>query len=86
MQRMIFSVFDSKAGAFLAPFVCMNVAVAQRWFHQMVNDREHDFGRYPEDYTLFYLGLFDETTAKFDVAATPESVVLGLAIQKMVEV
>lgn len=74
----VFSVFDSKAEAFLPPFFCSNVSVAKRLFSAAANDSDHQFHRFAGDYTLFCLGGFDERTAKFDLADTPSN--LGMAI------
>lgn len=54
-----FSVYDSKANAFLPPFFFPTKAMATRVFADCCNDKEHQFGRHPADYTLFHLGHFD---------------------------
>lgn len=73
----IFSVFDSKASAFIQPFYSPTRGTAIRSFKAMANEPGHAFNLFPDDYTLFELGTFDPETAKFDLQATPES--LGLA-------
>lgn len=52
----IFTVYDSKAEAYLAPFFCANAAVACRSFQGAVQDPQHDFHRWAADYTLFEIG------------------------------
>lgn len=83
--NVIFSVFDSKAQAFLPPFFCVTRGVAVRNFRQAVLTAGHDFQRFASDYTLFELGEFDDASAKFDLKATPESVVLAATLVEATE-
>ncbi len=55
----VFTVFDSKVGAFLTPFFCKNRAVALRSFTSACQDVKTDFHRYAGDYTLFEIGEWD---------------------------
>ncbi len=65
MKLEIFSVYDSKAGAFIVPFFLPNVAMAVRSIRDAGIDREHMFGRHPEDYTLYHVGTFDDHSSEF---------------------
>lgn len=58
-----FSIFDSKAEAYLQPFFAPTAGVALRNFEAAANDVNHDFNKYAGDYTLFEIGTFDTTTA-----------------------
>lgn len=78
MQQQIFSVFDSKAEAFLPPFYAPTPGVAMRSFEAAANSAEHDFHKYAGDYMLFQLGSFEDSTGKFEIRDVPVS--LGLAI------
>lgn len=78
MTLQCFSVFDSAAGAFLRPFWAETIEMAIRTFRQIVQDPEHQFGQFPEDYTLFHLGSVDQKTGELETLATPHS--LGLAV------
>ncbi len=78
--KMVFSVFDSKAEAFLLPIHCVTRGVALRVFQAAVLDSQHEFHRFAGDYTLFELGEFDEMTGKFTNLATPVSVALALTL------
>lgn len=60
-----FAVFDVKAGAFLPPFFLPETPVAVRVFGDCVNDSQHQFGKHPEDYSLFLLGEFDCRVGSF---------------------
>lgn len=73
----IFSVYDSKAAAYLQPIFCVNAAVAIRSFEHAVNSEGHDFSRFSADYTLFELGSFDPQLGQFELHQMPHN--LGTA-------
>ncbi|AXL15432.1 nonstructural protein [Microviridae sp.] len=64
-----FSIYDSKAGAYLPPFILPREEMAIRTFGDCINATDHQFSLHPEDYTLFRLGTWDDETARF----TPEA-------------
>ncbi len=76
---MVFSVFDSKVGAFLTPFFCRNRAVALRSFTSAAQDVGSDFNRYAGDYTLFEIGEWMPEEGKW--SPLEAKVNLGLASQ-----
>ena len=65
MLHSVFAVFDQKAEAYLPPFILPKVAQAQRIFGDCVNSNSHEFGKNPDDYTLFTLGTWDDNTGVF---------------------
>lgn len=82
MMLKMYSVFDSKAAAFLPPFFMHTDNVAKRTFSDCANDPQHMFSKHPEDYTLFCLGSFDDVTGVVSVKSQHDN--LGLAaIHKM---
>lgn len=74
----VFSVYDSKAEAYLPPFILPKIAQAKRIFEQCVNSPEHQFGAAPADYTLFRLGNFDDANGQFLLARATESLGNGV--------
>lgn len=64
MILKVYSIYDSKAEAYLQPFFCVNNNVAMRHFRAAVNDPSHDFGKYSSDFTLFLIGEWDQWEAK----------------------
>lgn len=62
MYLKVFSVYDSKARAFISPFFMANVEVAQRAISDAVADPQHQFGRHASDYVLFEVAGFDDST------------------------
>ena len=80
MIHHIFTVFDSKAAAYLTPFYAQTKGVAIRQFSDAINgDPTHNFARHPEDFTLFELGTYDDNTATFLTHETPQSI--GVAVE-----
>lgn len=78
MILQAFSIFDSKAEAFVQPFYSQTVGTAIRSFEQACNQVDHDFNKFAGDYTLFHLGEFDQHTGRFTELQTPTN--LGLAL------
>lgn len=60
MKCYLFSVRDSKAGAFLPPFTAVSRGVAERMFTAACLEPQHDFYRYSADYALYEVGEFDQ--------------------------
>lgn len=78
MVHGIYSVYDAKAKAFIAPFFLPNNALAVRAFAGCARDLTHQFFRYPEDFTLYRLGTFEDSNGSIELL--PEHEHLGLAI------
>lgn len=78
MNEKVFTVYDSAARRFLQPFFAETVEVACRMFRQLVNKDEHQFSKFPEDYTLFHIGDYDAEMGLVHSLETPHS--LGVAV------
>lgn len=65
MVTKIFTVYDSKAEAYLQPFTMATRGEALRSFADTVADPNHQFNRHASDFTLFELGEFDNLTCSF---------------------
>ncbi len=76
MKLKVFSIYDSKAEAFIQPFYSQTTGTAVRSFEQACNDRASDFNKFAGDYTLFELGEFDQNTAEF----TPLQTIVNLGV------
>lgn len=63
MIHLKFTIYDTKAEAYLPPFILPTRAMAIRIFTDCCNDDGHAFGKHPHDYTLFQCGTFDDNTA-----------------------
>lgn len=60
-------VHDSKVGAYLQPFFMRSKGEATREWESVVNNPETQFHKYPGDFTLFEIGIFDEETGNIKV-------------------
>lgn len=79
MLLKVYSVYDSKVGAYLPPIYFRSKGEAIRSFSTAAQDAKHDFGKYGEDYTLFELGEWDDNNGKFNSHLTP--IPVGKAIE-----
>ncbi len=77
MLLRAFTVYDSKVEGYLRPFFMQTPNEAIRAFTELVNDPQHQFGKHPEDYTLFEIGTFDESNGSIESIS---HVGLGLAL------
>ena len=79
----IFSVYDSKAEAYLQPFFALTTAAGVRMFQRAAMDASSDFHLFAADYTLFELGEFDQSSGLIEQHAT--LVNLGTALQHVAQ-
>lgn len=77
MNSVLLAIYDQAAGRYLDPFVSPSIEFAIRSFREAANDPEHQFARFPGDYTLFKIGEFDPETGQL-TGNDPQS--LGVAI------
>lgn len=66
MKLLVFSVFDSKAEAYLRPYFAETKGLAVRAFRDASNDPTHEMCKHAADYTLFEIGSFDPITGVLD--------------------
>lgn len=64
MKLHIYTVYDSKADAYLKPFFSQSNGAAIRSLTDTVNsgDNNNMITSHPEDYSLFLIGEWDEST------------------------
>ena len=75
MQKLqIFAVMDTKAGAFMNPFYVRSLGEAIRSFSDESNKPESMFNKHSEDFNLFQLGEFDQTTGEIKIEPAPKSI------------
>lgn len=67
-----FSIFDSKANAYLQPFFFPSTGEAVRAFITSSMDDKSKFNSHGQDFTMFRLGEFDDSKATFDLLDAPE--------------
>lgn len=70
MMMKVVAVFDIKAKAYMQPWFAGNVGSAMRAFGDEVSKEGSPLGRHPEDYQLFELGSYDDSTGLI-IGASP---------------
>lgn len=78
-MNKIFSIYDTKAETYSAPFTKLTVGLAVRDFTDAANNADNMIGKYPHDYALFEIGTFDETSGKIENYSA--NINLGLAVE-----
>lgn len=78
MVLKIFSIYDTKAEAYLPPFFSPTSGVAVRNFEAAAHDQSHAFHIHASDFCLMELGEFDDSNGSIKMLTAPRS--LGLAI------
>lgn len=74
MQLKIYSIRDAKAGIFNKPFYAITHADAERSFTKLSNDKQSMVGEFPEDFDLYYVGIYDDNTGKIEPLDTPQHI------------
>lgn len=82
MIMSVFSVVDGKTGIYSHPFYDVTRGSAVRAFQDTVRTKDHPFNRHPEDYTLVFIGTYDDNTGRI-VSEVPE--VIATASNLIVE-
>lgn len=79
MNLVACSVRDAKSEVWMAPMFVRTKGEALRSFVDEVNSdpSKSAIAAHPEDYTLFYLGTFDQLTGLLVPAVQPESLGVG---------
>ena len=80
MNQEIYCVYDAKAEMY-GPPLCFNTGgEAIRWFDDLANGRlnKAHVANHPEDYTLFHIGTYDQSTGVVTMAEAKVS--MGLAL------
>jgi hypothetical protein len=77
MILSIFSVYDKKAEAYLQPFFAPTKASAERSFRNAINDNDHTFNCNPDDYSLVYIGEFDDSNCDIITDDKLDTVITG---------
>lgn len=82
MLVKVFTIYDSKAEAYLQPFFMKSKGEAIRAITACVEDSQHNFCKYAEDFTLFEIGTFDDSNAFITVYESKQSLGCLLEFKK----
>lgn len=68
---LMFSVYDLKARAYMAPFTAVTPGVALREFARAVQQERSPFAQFPADFALHQVGWFNEATGQCSSPTPP---------------
>lgn len=75
MLLKIFSIYDEKACVYNTPQYLAHKGEAIRMLQTTVDNKDSMLNKYPEDYSLYCLGTFDDNKGAFRGYSNPELVV-----------
>lgn len=84
MLLLVFSVYDSKAEAYMRPFFAETKGLAVRAFRDSVNEAGSQMHVHAEDYTLYWIGAFSQATGALE-PRNPDSLGNALTFKESVK-
>jgi len=69
MIHQLFSIYDTKTCVYDPPFYSRSIGEAKRTLMEALKQGNSMFAKYPDDYMLYHLGEYDDSTADFMVTA-----------------
>lgn len=85
MNHGVYSIYDSKAGAFHQPFFSVNDQTAARACAAALDDSGTQLAKFPEDFTLYKVGFFDDAKGQLVPLERLENLGLLLSMRKGVD-
>lgn len=80
MKLSAYSIYDFKALQYHTPYFCVADGVAVRLFQDLVQDPQSNISRHPTDYSLWYLGEYDDRKGSMEPVSPLRHVVDGAAL------
>lgn len=84
LKLRLYSIYDSKAEQFSPPQVYHNDMLALRGFESIVNDDNMLIKKYPEDFSIYYVGNLSDSDGCYYLENCDESrvpILIGRAIE-----
>lgn len=78
MKQKLYAIRDSKGEAYGPPFIQKTHGEAERTFQELSNDGKSQIAKYPEDFDLYYLGVWDDNAGKIETLDTPMHIVKAI--------
>ena len=82
MKLNAYTIYDVASGTYMRPFFSQADGQAIRGFKDIATDANHEIGKHPEDYTLYRVGTFNDTTGLM-AGEDPEKLATGLEMQSI---
>lgn len=74
MRLKMYSVRDTKAEIYHAPWYKNTHGEAEREFQTIADDPKSTIYKHPEDYDLYFVGEYDDQTGKIEACVTPQHI------------
>lgn len=81
MQQKIYSIRDSKGQLYNVPLFARTHGEAERIFSELAHDPKTTVAKYPEDFDLYYIGVFDDDTGLIEPQDTPQHIVKAISFK-----
>lgn len=75
MKVKLFAVYDSKAESYMIPFPMQTTELAIRSFTEGCLDPNSNFNKYPLDFYLYELGVYDDEKGTVENLKTPKQLI-----------
>ena len=72
MKLKMYCVYDIKAKVYNRPFYAINEQVMRRMMVTASRDKQTEVAAHPEDFYLYYVGEFDDSTGEIVVPVSPQ--------------
>lgn len=82
MELKMYSVRDSKSEIFNQPWFQKTHGEAERSFTELVNDDKSMISKYPEDYDLYFLGIYNNDSGLVKPLDTPQHMLKAVQAKK----
>lgn len=74
MEIKLYSIFDKKTAVYQPPIFCHNQGHAQRHIIDVFTGKNYTVSKFPEDFTLYEVGEFNDVTGVLNAYITPQHV------------
>lgn len=85
MLVQVYAIYDSKSKTFGQPFFSNTNGTAQRDFTNLVNDRQTQVNKYPDDFTLHHIGEYDDALGLVSPPDTGAPILLTTALNVLIK-
>lgn len=72
MLRQVYTVKDTKSLVYGPPFMAHTHGEAERVIKETLSRGESTLSKYPEDFDLYFLGQWDDTSGKYEFHDSPQ--------------
>lgn len=67
MKKILLATYDKATEMYNDPFFALTLSQSTREFSDVLKNPEHPMAQHPEDYSLFQLGTFNNSTGVLEV-------------------